>query len=515
MRLTASDIVGFYRPTLCALRVYLREQRVPEAEQTVFEEILQTLGQRHEQSHLATLGAYEDLSAVSPDQRVQRTLEAVRNHVPVIYQGELACDATLDGTRVTVVGRPDFLILDGDGYLIRDSKLSRKVDDKHHVEVALQLQLYGWLFEQTVGKPAKRLQVHAGGGDIIEVPYDGGTAPLAELAHIVEVKRLGAEPYEPLGWTKCSGGCGYYDRCWKQAEERQDVSLVMDVDQGLARALNAVGVTSAKQLLTSFDAKRLSEFKRPWGKGEQKVGKKAEKILLYADVLCSGKERTLGTPAVPVHDNYVMFDLEGMPPYFDELEKIYLWGMQVYGKQPSQFMGVTAGFGADGDREGWEAFLTAANKVFDEYGDIRFVHWHHYERIHIEQYVDRYGDTGGIAARVSANLLDLLPITKSAIALPLPSYSLKVVEEYVGFKRTQDEYGGSWAMAQFILATETEDEGERNQRMGEILKYNEEDLAATWAVFEWLRHKTTAAQIPNLAASADETPTSDARPVRR
>jgi predicted RecB family nuclease len=29
--------------------------------------------------------------------------------------------------------------------------------------------------------------------------------------------------------------------------------------------------------------------------------------------------------------------------------------------------------------------------------------------------------------------------------------------------------------------------------MGEILKYNEEDLGATWAVFEWLRAKTPAA----------------------
>jgi predicted RecB family nuclease len=489
MRLTASDIFSLYRPTACALRVYLREQRIPEAEPGVFEEILRTLGQRHEQSHLATLGAYEDLTDVSPDLRVQRTLESVRNRVPVIYQGEFACETTLDGTRVTLVGRPDFLILDGDAYLIRDSKLSRKVDDKHHVEIALQLQLYGWLFEQLVGTPAKRLEVHAGGGDIIEVPYDGGTAALAELAQILKVKRLGAEPYEPLGWTKCSGGCGYYDRCWQQAEERQDVSLVMEVDRHLARALNGIGVTSAEQLLTSFDERRLSEFKRPWGKGFQKVGKKAGKILTYAEVLCSGKERTLGTPAVPVHDNYVMFDLEGMPPYLDELEKIYLWGIQVFGKKPSEFMGVTAGFGADGDREGWEAFLNAAKKVFEDYGDIRFVHWHHYERVHIEQYVDRYGDPDGIASRVLANLLDLLPITKSAIALPLPSYSLKVVEEYVGFKRTQDEYGGSWAMAQFILATETEDEAERNQRMGEILKYNEEDLAATWAVFEWLRSK--------------------------
>ena len=508
MRLTASDIFNLYRPTLCALRIYLREQHIPEAEPGVLEQILQTLGQRHEQSHLATLGAYEDLGSVSPDLRVQQTLEAVRNHVPVIYQGELAYDATVEGIRVTVVGRPDFLILDGDAYLIRDSKLTRKVDDKHHVEIGLQLQLYGWLFRQLVGKPAKRLEVHAGGGDIIEVPYDGGTAALAELARIVSMKRLGAEPYEPLGWTKCSGGCGYYDRCWQHAEARQDVSLVMDVDQHLARALNEVGVTSAQKLLASFDEKRLSEFKRPWGNGFQKVGKKAGKILMYDEVLCGGKERILSPADIPVHDNYVMFDLEGMPPYLDELEKIYLWGMQAYGRRPGGFVGVTAGFGSNGDREGWEAFLAAAKKLFDEYGEIPFVHWHHYERVHIEQYADRYGDPDGIAARVQANLLDLLPITKSAIVLPLPSYSLKVVEEYVGFTRTQDEYGGSWAMAQFILATETQDEAERNQRMGEILKYNEEDLAATWAVFEWLQGKTNAATIPFLAASADETPTS-------
>jgi predicted RecB family nuclease len=153
MRLTASEIFSVYRPTLCSVRVYLREQRIPEAELGVFEKILQTLGQRHEQSHLATLGAYEDLSAVSQHQRVQRTLEAVRNRVPVIYQGELACDTILGSTHVSIAGRPDFLILDGEAYLIRDSKLSRKVDDKHHFEVALQLQLYGWLFEQTVGKP--------------------------------------------------------------------------------------------------------------------------------------------------------------------------------------------------------------------------------------------------------------------------------------------------------------------------------------------------------------------------
>jgi predicted RecB family nuclease len=73
--------------------------------------------------------------------------------------------------------------------------------------------------------------------------------------------------------------------------------------------------------------------------------------------------------------------------------------------------------------------------------------------------------------------------------LPLPSYSLKVVEKYAGFQRTQDEYGGDWAMAKYIEATELEDAEARDEVMDEILKYNEEDLAATWHVLQWLKSK--------------------------
>ena len=44
-------------------------------------------------------------------------------------------------------------------------------------------------------------------------------------------------------------------------------------------------------------------------------------------------------------------------------------------------------------------------------------------------------------------------------------------------------------MAMFNEANETSDESKMKQLMYEILKYNEEDPAATWAVFEWLRGK--------------------------
>jgi predicted RecB family nuclease len=495
MRLTASDIVTLLRPTPCALRVYLRQQGVEESEPSDFERLLQRLGESHEAGHLASLGPCEDLSVVPADRRSQSTAEAMRQRAPVIYQGELAADTDLGGVAVTIVGRPDFLIWDGDGYLIRDSKLSLRVDGEHHPEITLQLQLYGWLYERTVGMPPRRLQAHTGNGDIVDVPYDGGAAALSELSRILALKRLSAEPYEPLGWTKC-GGCGFSGHCRPPAEARKDVSLVIEVDQGLARKLHGDGIETAEQLVAAFDAVRLSLVKRPWGDREQKVGKRAEKILMYAEVLSTGKERVLGPAAIPVHDNYVMFDLEGMPPHLDELEKTYLWGMKVFGNRPGPFMGVTAGFGADGEREGWEKFLAAAAGIFGEYGDIPFVHWAAYDKTHVTQYANKYGDPDGIAARVLRNMLDLLKVTRDAVALPLHSYSLKVVEEYVGFKRKQEQYGGDWAMARFIEATETENDAEQNALMGEILKYNEEDLAATWAVFEWLRGKAGLAQIP-------------------
>jgi len=42
-------------------------------------------------------------------------------------------------------------------------------------------------------------------------------------------------------------------------------------------------------------------------------------------------------------------------------------------------------------------------------------------------------------------------------------------------------------MAQYIEATETEDNKIRQTVMADILKYNEEDLVATWAVLCWLQ----------------------------
>ena len=498
MRLIASDFVTHYRPTKCELRVFLRHKGEPEAEPSPFEEVLHRLGEKHEREHLATVGEHADFSGLTEDERIKKTLEAIAVQASVLYQPTFRVRHMFGTTETEILGVPDFLIIDGDGYIIRDAKMARRIDEENHPEILLQVQLYGWLFEKSCGAPPKTLQVFSGMKEIIAVPYDGGVSALAALEHLLAVKQLPGEPYEPVGWTKC-GPCGFNERCWNRAERNGDVALVPDVDQSLARTLNGMGVRTRKELLSNFGAVTLSDLKRPFGRNERRVGKTADRILKFADALERQEEKVLAVPAIPPHPNYAMFDLEGMPAHLDELDKIYLWGVQVFGDKPSEFMPAVSGFGPDGDREGWLGFLEHAKRIFERYGDIRFVHWHSYEKTYVSKYIQRYGDIDGVASRVIANLLDLFTVTKESIILPVPSFSLKVIEQYVGYKRKQAEYGGQWAMAMFIEATETSEEGKRTELMDKILTYNKEDLEATWAVFEWLKTKaapTNPGQVP-------------------
>lgn len=46
MKLTASDLYGYHRPSKCGLRLYLRQQGVEEAEAGPYDKVLERLGQR-------------------------------------------------------------------------------------------------------------------------------------------------------------------------------------------------------------------------------------------------------------------------------------------------------------------------------------------------------------------------------------------------------------------------------------------------------------------------------------
>ena len=181
MLLKASDPYTLHNPSKCELRVYLRHHGEPEEPPGPYEEVLRVLGKRHEKSHLGSFATVVDLSSASPAEREERTREEVRKEAPVIYQAGLKATTRFGGVDCEVVGEPDFLIYNGGNYVIRDSKMSRRITQKDHPEIFGQLQIYGWLFEQTFSKPPLRLEIHGGAGAIVEIPYDGTREALQNL----------------------------------------------------------------------------------------------------------------------------------------------------------------------------------------------------------------------------------------------------------------------------------------------------------------------------------------------
>ena len=487
MRLTATDLYTLLRPGRCELRVHLdhgREERLPPGP---FEELLFKLGGQHEAVCLSSFPEVLDLRGVSELTRLDATRQAVGDRVPVIYQAALQAQATVEGVDCEIYGEPDFLVRKPDGYALQDAKLSRRINASDHPEILASLQLYAWLYEQTFGELPVSVDVLAGDGSTVPVEYEGPETALSLLGEILAAKMSAEPPYSPVGWSKCEP-CGFSPHCWEPAIERRDAAVLPSVDQGLARALRKRGIETIAELGAGFNVDELAEFQRPHGRKLARVGQStAESILRQVEAWEVGAPIPFGQLQIPEASAYVMFDLEGLPPFQDDLDRIYLWGFQAFGDQPGQYAGVATSIGPEGDRETWEGFLSTAGQLFESHGDIPWVHWSAYERTYLRKYIKRYGDVDDIAQRVDANLLDLLPVTRNALTLPVPSYGLKVIERYVGFQRSQSGVGGDWSIAQYIEAVECDDDARRQELIEEIRTYNREDLEATWAVFQWVR----------------------------
>lgn len=481
MRVTASSWYELFNPSECPKRVRLIAAGVQGAEPGAYEIVLEELGKRHEASYLATLGPAVHIAAGSDEERTAATLAAIRAQAPVIYQPYFKI--TIGD--VQLVGNPDFLILTDAGYLVRDAKLARHTAKDEKPEVWHQLQAYGFLFERVLGQAAAGLQVYDGLGILQDVPYEGADVFRLALAQLVRLRQSPLDTYEPCGWSKCQP-CPFKGTCWAAAEAKQDVSLVYGVSQEMAKSLQEAHVATITDL-ANMDRGALSQVSYKWGDKVRQVGAAAEGIQRSALALRDGREIPIQPPVIPASPNYVSFDLEGLPPGYEVDERIYLWGIQVYGANPGPYQGITSDFGPEGDRNGWQSFLKAMGEIFETHGDLPLIVYSTYEATHVRQYIQRYGDWNGVGARVLRNIWDMLPVVRKSVALPLYSYSLKQVELHVGFKRSQDEFGGSWSVAQYIKAIETSDPTLRDSIVDEILTYNKEDVAATWAVFEWLK----------------------------
>lgn len=490
-RFSDYDISNFVHPSICRLRAYLSAHAPINSEDRPFNAIEEILRRQIQKLRMNARTQFCDALDVSQHERHERilaSLEAVKGQTLHILGPMLSATTKIDGCDCELASEADILIRENDGYVVRNLSTSRKLSNIDTHSSVIKLQLFGWLLWKLTNELPARLELQNSEGEVTCIKFDFGCAALRKIAEIYCIRALPTAPYSPVGWTKCSG-CDYQQTCWSKAKSESDVAMIAGIDQKLANTLHRLGNNSIPSLVENFDIPALAELRKSDGEKHNRVGKSAaESILCMAQANLSQRHLLRKPPELPELSKYAIIDLEGLPAFAPNSDFVFLWGLQIFGVEDSKYeCAFSPSFDSEYDRNAWFQFLKICEQVFQIHGPIPILHWHHYERTKLERYIENYGDWGDTGRRVIDRLVDLLPIVQQSVALPTPSYSLKVVERYVGFERQQKQFGGDWVMSKYLEYIASTDDCQRGDLQRQICLYNEEDILATDAVLTWLR----------------------------
>ena len=131
----------------------------------------------------------------------------------------------------------------------------------------------------------------------------------------------------------------------------------------------------------------------------------------------------------------------------------------------------------DGERAAWEAFVA----FVQGFPGVPIYHYGWYEIDVFRTMTEKYGAPDGFLSDVEERSIDLLIRLRESVIFPLSFYSLKDIAQYLGFRWRHDDASGLNSILWYEEWLRT---GNR-EALDDIIRYNEDDVRATWHVREW------------------------------
>ena len=372
--------------------------------------------------------------------------------------------------------------LESEGLSLRFDALKRvdgasKLGDHHYLPILhnhgdkvgrrekLLLAVFGLALARVQGlRPAVGLVARSSEGRLGKARLDTKVYRQAELV-LAELERLreGGEPPRLTLNGHCQQ-CEFRQRCRKQAEQADDISLLGGVGEKELRRYNRKGIFTLTQLSCTF---------RPRKKSKRSTHQSKRQHALHAMAIRDRRIYVFGTPDIPESPVQVYLDLEGLPD--DGL--VYLVGMVVVqGDTETRFS-----FWADGkDQEAgiFQQFLD----VVTRHDRFTIFSYGGYERAFLKRMRAVARDPGQVD-RVLGSLVNVLSLVHAHAYFPCHSNGLKDVARCLGFSWTEPKASGLLSIAWRWRweATRAEEWKEK------LLTYNLEDCAALRRVTDLLR----------------------------
>ncbi|BAZ45497.1 hypothetical protein NIES4102_25210 [Chondrocystis sp. NIES-4102] len=293
------------------------------------------------------------------------------------------------------------------------------------------------------------------------------------------------EPEVFISRQRCSL-CNWYGYCYQVAKSSQHLSLIPGVTPKRYEDLQSIKINSVealdnipeaiiKELLGSEVARQLKQ---------QIFAIKSDRPLIRSDF------NLINTPPLPTNAIELYFDIEAEP----ELQIDYLLGVLVLDRAAStaKFYAFLAEDPAD-EGKIWLQFLD----FLALYPHAPIFHYSEYEVDTIKRLARLYNTPISITKDILSRLVDVHDWVIKAVVLPVESYSLKALANWLGFYWRESLGSGDQSVCWYDQWLHTQD----RVLLDLILSYNEDDCRATFYLKNWL---SGFLEIQRISAVSDQ-----------
>lgn len=512
LRLAATDITTFAAcPHATKQERDLREGRraAPPYYPDPSLELLRQRGHDHEAAYLARVRSSGVTIEEIPEHSAsaaEKTLDAMRRGVEVIYQGTLRIGARW-------YGRPDFLqrvevrsSLGAWSYEPADAKLARSAKGS----ALLQLCFYSELLRHTQEVLPRRMTLVLGDGREQEF----ATARYAAYFRYVRARFEAAlarmpETYpEPVAHCEV---CDYAGECNDRRHADDHLSLVAGITNNQRRFLVPAGVRTVRELATVPLVKPLPVE----GVGYAAFTRIREQARIQIEGRDAGEPRYellrdvepgRGLEMLPEPSPGDLFlDFEGNPYALgDGIEYLlgYVEAPTEEGVEP-RYTGLWA-FDRQNERAAFEQLMKFIGERRTRYAGMHVYHYNHYEPTALKKLAGRYAscvDELDVLLRGKV-FVDLYRAVKGGLRASVESYSIKKLESLFGFTRSTPLGDANRCLAAFEAWMELRKTREPGDALRDTIQgYNRDDCLSAWKLRDWLEGRRAELEAAGVVLS--------------
>ena len=471
-----------------------------EIDSSIFEkdpedEFLAMAARKGDEHESKILREYQDkklsIIMIPPDgpreERVEATIQAMRDGSDVIYQGSLENEFFF--------GKTDFLVkkkgkskFGNYNYEILDAKLARRAKAEH----IIQLACYEELLESFQGVSSDMVYLIFGDGKVEGFDLNSFLSFYQALKDNFFSFHANFDPNNMPDPALYDNWGSYSEYAKNLIQQENNLSKITGIRKGQIKKLKAVGINSCEELINTDSIKGLKINSKVLDrlKLQAKLQLKSHEGSNICFEVLPHLERGLGLKGLPDKSpEDIYFDLESNT-FAVPISLHYLWGFAYERDSHKKFDTLWA----HSHEEMKEVFDSFIDMLIDKFSKDPKMHVYHYGSFEVSTLKSLAGHFSSRSDELDHLLrnnifIDLYKLVKQSFCIGSSGYGLKDIEPIYRNERTEEVTGGAESMIQYELwATDKDGKDEKDSKLlKNIWEYNREDCLSLIELVDWMR----------------------------